>query len=216
MSQIITIALAKGRLLEDTLPLLARMGIEPEEDLQRTRKLIVGSNRPGLRFLIVRATDVPTYVGHGAAELGISGKDTLLEERGDGYYEPLDLGIGRCRLVVAGFPGGRIEDHYRPAVATKFVASATRYFFERGVQAEIIKLYGSIELGPLVGLADFIVDLVDTGNTLRANGLVELELIAPISARLIVNRTAFKRQHSAVSGLVNEFEAAVAATAVSA
>lgn len=204
MNENLTIALSKGRILEDTLPLLERAGIEPAEDPEASRRLVLPTNRTGVQLVIVRATDVPTYVAHGGADLGVAGKDTLLEHGGQGLYEPLDLGIACCRLMVAGPPntGARLR---RPRVATKFVNTSRRYFAEQGRQAELIKLYGSMELAPIVGLADLIVDLVDTGNTLRANGLEPLETIAPISARLVVNRAAMKMKH----GLIQPITAAL-------
>ncbi|WP_372725384.1 ATP phosphoribosyltransferase, partial [Immundisolibacter sp.] len=174
------IAVSKGRILEQTLPLLASIGIAPVGEVGR--RLIVDTSVPGVQIIIIRATDVPTYVAYGAADAGIAGKDVLMEHGGEGLYEPLDLGIARCRLMVAGragvqLPGGRLR------VATKYVNVTQRYYAERGVQVEPIKLYGSMELAPLVGLADCIVDLVDTGSTLRANGLEPLALIADISSR---------------------------------
>ena len=208
----ITIALSKGRILEETLPLLARTGIEPLEDPARTRKLIIGTNRADVNLVVVRATDVPTYVQYGAAALGVAGKDVLLEHGAAGLYEPLDLGIARCRLMLAGHPG------YHPGaerlrIATKFVNITKDYFAAQGRQVEIIKLYGSMELAPLVGLADYIVDLVDTGNTLKANGLEALELIAPISSRLVVNKAALKMQHARIQSLIDALRAVVQASA---
>lgn len=204
----LTIALSKGRILEDTLPLLARAGIEPDEDPEASRRLVLPTGRRDVQLVIVRATDVPTYVAHGGADLGVAGKDTLLEHGGQGLYEPLDLGIARCRLMVAGYPG-EARRLRRPRVATKFVNISRRYFAEQGRQAELIKLYGSMELAPIVGLADLIVDLVDTGNTLRANGLEPLETIAPISARLVVNRAAMKMKHELVEPVTTSLREAV-------
>lgn len=198
----LTIAISKGRIYQEALPLLAKAGIEPLDDPETSRKLILETNRDDVRMVIIRATDVPTYVEYGAAELGITGKDILLEHGADGLYEPLDLGISRCRLMTAAprqtaLPRGRIR------VATKYVNTAQRYFAAQGIQAEIIKLYGSMELAPLVGLADCIVDLVDTGNTLKANGLEPRELIMEISSRLIVNKAAMKMQHTAITDLID-------------
>lgn len=209
MNDSLTIALSKGRILEDTLPLLAQAGIEPAEDPEASRRLVLPTNREGVQLVIVRATDVPTYVAHGGADLGVAGKDTLLEHGGQGLYEPLDLGIARCRLMVAGHrDGARLR---RPRVATKFVNVSRRYFAAQGRQAELIKLYGSMELAPIVGLADLIVDLVDTGNTLRANGLEPLETIAPISARLVVNRAAMKIKHRTIQPVMASLRESVIA-----
>lgn len=215
MQDSLTIALSKGRILKETLPLLAHFGIEPAEDPGRSRKLILGTNRPDVHLVIVRAADVPTYVEYGAADLGVAGKDVLMEHGGGGVYEPLDLGIARCRMMVAGKPGtapvtGRVR------VATKYVESARRFYAEKGIQAEIIKLYGSMELAPLVGLADRIVDLVDTGNTLKANGLVALEHLADISSRMIVNKASMKMKHAAVKSFLDHMAKAVDSAARSA
>ncbi|HIQ53137.1 MAG TPA: ATP phosphoribosyltransferase, partial [Pseudomonas pachastrellae] len=175
MSQTLTIALSKGRILDDTLPLLKEAGIEPTEDLEKSRKLIFPTTDPNVRLLIVRATDVPTYVEHGAADLGVAGKDVLMEYGSQGLYEPLDLKIANCKLMTAG-PVDAPEPAGRLKVATKFVNVARRYYAEQGRQVDVIKLYGSMELAPLVGLADKIIDVVDTGNTLKANGLEPQEL----------------------------------------
>jgi ATP phosphoribosyltransferase len=198
------IAVSKGRILDQTLPLLARIGIVPLGEVGR--RLIVDTSALGVQIIIIRATDVPTYVAYGAADAGIAGKDVLMEHGGEGLYEPLDLGIARCRLMVAGraqvpLPSGRLR------VATKYVNVTRRYYAERGVQVEPIKLYGSMELAPLVGLADCIVDLVDTGSTLHANGLEPLALIADISARLVLNRASMKLKQSALQRLIGELEA---------
>ncbi len=198
------IAVSKGRILDETLPLLARVGIAPAGDIGR--RLIVDTTAPGVQLIIIRATDVPTYVAYGAADAGIAGKDVLLEHGGEGLYEPLDLGIARCRLMVCGradvaLPTGRLR------VATKYLNITQRYYAERGVQVEPIKLYGSMELAPLVGLADCIVDLVDTGNTLRANGLAPLAHIANISSRLVVNRASMKLKQPALERLIGALEA---------
>lgn len=207
----LTIAVSKGRILKDTLPLLERAGIRPLEDPDRSRKLVLETDRPGVSLVVIRAQDVPTFVDYGAADVGIAGKDVLMEYEGDGLYEPLDLGIARCRLMVAGFPEDRAMPR-RPRVASKYVNTTRRYFARQGVQVEVIKLYGSMELAPLVGLADRIVDLVDTGGTLRANGLVPLETIAEISSRLVVNRASMKMKHDLVRGFIQDMAAAVAAS----
>ena len=204
----LTIALTKGRILKETLPLLAQAGITPLEDIDASRKLVFETSRDGVRLLILRGSDVPTYVQHGAADLGVSGKDTLMEHGGDGLYEPLDLGIARCRLMTAAITGsppstGRIR------VATKYVNVARRYYAEQGRQADMIKLYGAMELAPVMGLADEIVDIVDTGNTLKANGLESRETIADISSRVIVNRIAMKTKHQLIQPLLNQLGNAV-------
>lgn len=198
----LTLAISKGRIYDEAVALLARLGIEPAVDPDKSRRLVVPTNREGLQLLIVRASDVPTYVEYGAADLGIAGKDVLLEYDATDLYEPLDLGIARCRLMTAGKPGFLLPDHGRLRVATKYVKTAHRYFASRGIQAEMIKLYGSMELAPLVGLADCIVDVVDTGNTLRANGLEPRDLIMEITSRLIVNKAAMKMKHAALTGFV--------------
>ncbi len=196
MAETLTIAVAKGRLLTQTLPLLRDAGVVPAEDPTVSRKLILDTDHPGIKLVIIRGMDVPTYVEYGAADLGVVGKDVLMEYDSDGLYEPLDLGIGRCRLVVAGFPGGGGPGRMR--IATKYPGITRRYFAEKGQQVEIIKLYGSMELAPLAGLADCIVDLVDTGNTLKANGLVTIEHMADISSRLIVNKASMKMKHGTI------------------
>ncbi len=204
----LTIALSKGRIYKQTLPLLAQAGIEPRDDPETSRKLVLDTNQPRIKLVIIRATDVPTYVQYGAADLGVSGKDVLLEHGGDGLYEPLDLNIARCRLMVAGVEGARL-DRDRLRIATKYVDSARRYFAAQGRQVEIIKLYGSMELAPLVGLSDLIVDLVESGNTLKANGLVPLEHIADISSRLVVNKASWKMKHRDLMGLTEALKKAV-------
>ncbi|MCL4316144.1 MAG: ATP phosphoribosyltransferase [Gammaproteobacteria bacterium] len=204
----LTIALSKGRILHETLPLLAHAGITPAEDVDKSRKLILATSQPDVKLLIIRATDVPTYVEYGAADLGVAGKDVLMEYDGDGLYEPLDLKIARCRMMVAGVPGAPPSGG-RLRVATKYVNVTRRYYAEQGEQVEIIKLYGSMELAPLVGLAGRIVDLVDTGNTLKANGLAPLETIANISARLIVNKAAMKMKHARIKALIVKLAEAV-------
>ncbi|VXC52678.1 ATP-phosphoribosyltransferase [Pseudomonas sp. 8AS] len=203
----LTIALSKGRILDDTLPLLAEAGIVPTENPEKSRKLIIPTTQEDVQLLIVRATDVPTYVEHGAADIGVAGKDVLLEYGGQ-LYEPLDLQIAKCKLMTAGKVGAP-EPKGRLRVATKFVNVAKRYYAEQGRQVEVIKLYGSMELAPLVGLADKIIDVVDTGNTLRANGLEAQELIATISSRLIVNKASMKMQHSRIQALIDTLRAAV-------
>ncbi|WP_017942743.1 MULTISPECIES: ATP phosphoribosyltransferase [unclassified Thioalkalivibrio] len=205
----LTIALSKGRILKDTLPLLASAGIELLEDPDKTRKLILDTNREDVKIVVVRATDVPTYVQHGAASIGVAGKDVLMEHGAAGLYEPLDLHIAQCRLMLAGRPGQQPDPQQRLRIATKFVNITQNYFAQQGRQVEIIKLYGSMELAPLVGLADYIVDLVDTGNTLKANGLEPLELITPISSRLIVNQAAMKMRHRTIQNLIEGLREAV-------
>ncbi len=205
----LTIAVSKGRIYEEALPLLAEAGITPIDDPKKSRKLILATTRPDVQLVIIRATDVPTFVEYGAADLGIAGKDVLMEHGADSLYEPLDLGIAGCRLMTAARVdappiSGRIR------VATKYVKTAQRYFADLGVQAEIIKLYGSMELAPLVGLADCIVDLVDTGNTLKANGLEPRELITNITSRLVVNKAAMKMKHQAIQALLDQLETTLA------
>ena len=211
----VAIALSKGRILEETLPLLARAGIVPSENPETSRKLIVGTNDGDVSIVILRAQDVPTYVQHGAADLGVAGKDVLLEHGGDGLYQPLDLGIGRCRLVVATRRGydwaGTVQRGARIRVASKYVATAREHFAAKGMHVDLIKLYGSMELAPLVGLADAIVDLVSTGNTLKANDLVAVEDILPVTARLIVNPASLKLKRDRVKPLIDAIAAAVAA-----
>jgi ATP phosphoribosyltransferase len=207
MNTPLTIALSKGRIFRETLPLLAAAGIEPADDPDTSRKLILDTSREDVKLVIIRAADVPTYVEYGAADVGVAGKDVLMEHGGNGLYEPVDLGIARCRLMVAGPEQGATRTR-RLRIATKYVQSTRRYYADRREQVEIIKLYGSMELAPLVGLADRIVDLVDTGNTLRANGLVPLEHIADISSRLIVNKAAMKMKHERVAELIARLKAA--------
>lgn len=206
----LTIALSKGRIFRDTLPLLARAGIEPTDDPETSRKLILDTTRDDVKIVIVRAADVPTYVEYGGADLGITGKDVLLEYPGDGLYEPLDLEIARCRLMLAG-PKGAAPVNGRLRVATKYINTTRRWFAERGEQVEMIKLYGSMELAPLVGMADRIVDLVETGNTLKANGLEATETIANISSRLVVNKASMKMKHKVIKQLIADLRAAVVA-----
>lgn len=209
MTSGLTIALTKGRILAETLPLFARAGIEPAEDIARSRKLLFDTNHVGVRLLILRGSDVPTYVQFGAADLGVAGKDGLMEHGGEDYYEPLDLGIARCRLMTAALKG-KVSNSGRIRVATKYLNVARRYYAQQGRQADIVKLYGGMELAPVMALADEIVDIVDTGNTLQANGLEPRELIASISSRLIVNKGAFKTKHSLIQPLLDELEKAVA------
>jgi ATP phosphoribosyltransferase len=204
----IKIALSKGRIFKETLPLLAAADIIPADDPESSRKLILDTNHADVKLLIIRATDVPTYVQFGAADLGVAGKDVLLEHGGEGLYEPVDLKIARCRLMTAGLKNAKPVNG-RKRIATKFVNVARRYFESRGEQVEVIKLYGSMELGPIVGLADLIVDVVDTGNTLKANGLKPIDHIADISSRLIVNKAAMKMKHAQISRIIEQIEAAL-------
>ncbi len=216
----ITIALSKGRIFEETAPLLAAAGIHAAEDPERSRKLILATSRPDVRILIVRASDVPTYVQHGAADLGIAGRDVLMEHGGTGLYQPLDLGIARCRMMVA-VPEGfdyalAVKQGARLRVATKYLRTASEHFAAKGVHVDLIKLYGSMELAPLVGLADAIVDLVSSGNTLRANHLRVVEEIASVSARLVVNQAALKLRRAMLQPVIDAFAAAVRAPKVAA
>ncbi len=208
----VTLALAKGRILDETLPLLARAGIEPAEDAQRSRKLILPTRAPSVRLILVRAADVPTYVQYGAADLGVAGSDLLAEHGGEGLYQPLDLGIARCRMAVAAPVGfdyaAAVKRGARLRVATKYIRVAREHFAAKGVHVNLIKLYGSMELAPLVGLADAIVDLVDTGNTLRANRLEVVEEMMQVSSRLIVNPASLKLKREAIAPLVEAFRAA--------
>jgi len=210
---VITIALSKGRIFEETLPLLAAAGVRPLDDPESSRKLVIATNRDDVQLIIVRASDTPTYVQYGAAELGVAGKDVLLEHGGGGLYQPLDLKIARCRMMVAvpdGFDYGHaVRQGARLRVATKYVRTAREHFAAKGVHVDLIKLYGSMELAPLVGLAEAIVDLVSTGNTLRANKLNAVEEIFPISARLIVNQAALKLKRAKVQPLLDSFSKAV-------
>lgn len=203
------IALSKGRIFTETLPLLAQANIHPLEDPEQSRKLILDTNQPTVKLVILRATDVPTYVEYGAADLGIAGKDVLLEHGGEGFYEPLDLKIARCRLMVAG-PVKAQPPRGRLRIATKYAKLTQRYYAEQGEQVEIIKLYGSMELAPLLGLADRIVDVVDTGKTLRANGLATIgPPIAEISSRLIVNKASLKMNSLIIKELIRQLQEAV-------
>ena len=208
----ITLALSKGRIYDETLPLLAAVGASPAGDAVDPRALILETRRAGLRLILVRAADVPTYVQYGAADLGVAGRDLLAEHGGQGLYQPLDLGIARCRMVVAvreGFDyAGAVKQGARLRVATKYIGTAREHFAAKGMHVDLIRLYGSMELAPLVGLADAIVDLVDTGNTLRANGLAAVEEILPVSSRLIVNPAALKLKRAAIAPLIEAFRKA--------
>jgi len=209
----ITIALSKGRILEETLPLLEAAGILPTEDPESSRKLILPTQDPDVRIVIVRATDVPTYVQYGAADLGVAGKDVLIEHGGQGLYQPLDLQIARCKMMVAvpeGFDyAAAVKPGSRLRVATKYVNIARDHFATKGVHIDLIKLYGSMELAPLVGLSDAIVDLVSSGNTLRANNLQAVEEVMPISSRLVVNPAALKLKHERLQRMLADFEGVV-------
>ncbi|TAN56593.1 MAG: ATP phosphoribosyltransferase [Betaproteobacteria bacterium] len=209
----ISIALSKGRILEEAAPLLARVGLAPREDPERSRKLVVATARRDVRLIVVRASDAPTYVQYGAADLGIAGLDVLAEHGGAGLYQPLDLGIAACRMMVAvrrGFDYARaVRQGARLRVATKYVHATRAHFAAKGVHVDLIRLYGSMELAPLVGLADAIVDLVSSGQTLRANNLVAIEEIMPVSARLIVNPAALKTKRARLQPLIEAFAGAV-------
>lgn len=211
----LTLALSKGRIYDETLPLLADAGIVPSDDPDTSRKLILRTNQPDVSVIIVRASDVPTYVQYGAADAGVAGKDVLLEHGGDGLYQPLDLEIARCRMVVAtrrGFDwAAAVQRGARIRVATKYVATAREHFAAKGMHVDLIKLYGSMELAPLVGLADVIVDLVSSGNTLKANDLIAVEEIMPIGARFIVSPAALKLKRGAMQPLLEAMAKAVAA-----
>lgn len=209
----ITIALSKGRILDEILPLLARAGVEPVEDPRESRKLILDTNQAGIKVVVIRAADVPTYVQYGAADLGVAGKDVLMENGGNGLYELVDLKVARCRLMVAEpvklAERDNPENWTRLRIATKYANITRRHFAAKGIQTDIIKLYGSMELAPLVGLSDRIVDLVSTGKTLKANGLVEIEHIADISTWLVANKASMKMKHRALKDLVERFSKAV-------
>jgi ATP phosphoribosyltransferase len=211
----ITFALSKGRIFDETLPLLARAGIEVLDDPETSRKLILATNRADVRVVLVRASDVPTYVQYGGADLGVAGADVLMESEGDGLYRPLDLRIARCRMSVATRSdfdyASAVKQGSRIRVATKYTATARQFFADKGVHVDLIKLYGSMELAPLTGLADAIVDLVSSGNTLKANGLIEVEKIADISSRLVVNQAALKLKREAIRPLIDALEKAVQA-----
>lgn len=209
----ITIALSKGRIFDETLPLLNAAGIRTSEDPDKSRKLILGTNKPDVRLIIVRASDVPTYVQYGGADMGVAGKDVLDEQGGIGLYQPLDLKIARCRMMVAvreGFDYAKaVKQGARLKVATKYVQTAREHFAVKGVHVDLIKLYGSMELAPLVGLADAIVDLVSTGSTLKANNLVAVEEVAQVSSRLIVNPASLKLKRRAMQPMLDAFAKAV-------
>ena len=209
----ITIALSKGRIFEETLRLLAAAGIVPAEDPEKSRKLIIGTNRPDVRVVIVRASDVPTYVQYGAADMGIAGKDVLLEHGGAGLYQPLDLRIAKCRMCVAAPAGfdyaAAVRQGARLRIATKYISVAREHFAAKGVHVDLIKLYGSMELAPLAGLAEAIVDLVSSGSTLKANNLVEVEEIMNISSRLVVNQAALKMKRELLQPVIAAIEGAI-------
>ena len=211
----ISIALSKGRIFEETAPLLARAGIRPKEDPERSRRLVIGTQRRDVRLIVVRAADTPTYVQYGGADLGIAGRDVLAEHGGAGLYQPVDLGIAACRMMVAVRKGfdyqAAVRQGARLRVATKYVNTTREHFAAKGVHVDLIRLYGSMELAPLTGLADAIVDLVSTGRTLRENGLVAVEEIMPVSARLVVNQAALKTKRSALQPLIDAFAGAARA-----
>jgi ATP phosphoribosyltransferase len=210
---VITLALSKGRIFEETLPLLKAAGIEVSEDPEKSRKLIIGTNRVDVRVVLVRASDVPTYVQYGGADLGVTGKDTLIEHGGSGLYQPLDLRIAKCRMSVATRAdfdyANAVRQGSRIRVATKYTLTAQQHFSDKGVHVDLIKLYGSMELAPLTGLADAIVDLVSSGNTLKANHLVEVEEIMQISARLVVNQAALKLKREPIRAIIDAFASAI-------
>jgi len=212
-SGMITLALSKGRIFEETLPLLAAAGIEVTEDPEKSRKLILPTTRPDVRVVLVRASDVPTYVEHGGADLGVAGKDILIEHGGENLYQPLDLNIAKCRMSVAVRSDfdyeAAVKQGSRIRVATKYTSIARDHFANKGVHVDLIKLYGSMELAPLTGLADAIVDLVSTGNTLKANHLVEVEQIMNISSRLVVNQASLKLKRDAIRQLIQAFQSAI-------
>jgi ATP phosphoribosyltransferase len=214
MNSMITLALSKGRIFDETLPLLQAAGIEVSEDPEKSRKLIIDTNRPNVRVVLVRATDVPTYVQYGGADIGVTGKDTLIEHGGDGLYQPLDLQIAQCRMSVATRADfdydSAVKQGSRIRVATKFTRIASEHFATKGVHVDLIKLYGSMELAPLTGLADAIVDLVSSGNTLRANHLVEVEKIMHISSRLVVNQASLKLKREPIRAIIDAFASAIA------
>lgn len=209
----LTLALSKGRIFDETVPLMKAAGIEVAEDPEKSRKLIIGTNRPDVRVVLVRATDVPTYVQYGGADLGVAGRDTLLEHGGAGLYQPLDLKIARCRMSVAARAdfdyAAAVKQGSRIRVATKYTTCASEHFANKGVHVDLIKLYGSMELAPLTGLADAIVDLVSSGSTLRANHLVEVEEIMQISSRLVVNQAALKLKREPIRQLIDAFASAI-------
>ena len=206
MSGALVLGLTKGRVLQSELQLLKEIGIEPTEDVLSSRKLVFATNDPGVQLMVLRGMDVATYVEHGICDLGMSGKDVLLEHGGNGFYEPLDLRLGQCRMMVAGLPDeGELPSRLK--IATKFTNTAKRYYAAKGIQVDIIKLYGAMELAPVTGLAHRIVDIVETGNTLKANGLVPLDLIEEISTRLIVNESAYKTKYADIRKMVDALDA---------
>ena len=213
----ITLALSKGRIFDETLPLLKAAGIEVLEDPETSRKLILPTNQAGVQVVLVRATDVPTYVEYGGADLGVTGKDTLIEHGGHGLYQPLDLQIAKCRMSVAVRAdydyASAVKSGSRLKVATKYTLIAREFFAQKGVHVDLIKLYGSMELAPLTGLADAIVDLVSTGSTLKANHLIEVERIMDISSRLVVNQASLKLKQEPIRAIIVAFASAVAARA---
>jgi ATP phosphoribosyltransferase len=211
-NQKIVIALTKGRILDEVLPLLQRAGIAPLEDMESSRKLIFDTTAPGVQIMVIRGSDVPTYVEFGSADIGVVGKDLLMEHGSEEFYEPLDLRLARCRLMTAA-PVGAVTLTGRMKVATKFANITKRYFAEQGIQVDVIKLNGALELAPSMGLADIIVDIVDSGNTLKANGLEPLQLIAQISSRVIVNKAAMKMKHAVIRPLLQQLSEAVVASA---
>lgn len=211
MNKKLTLALTKGRILKETLPLLASAGIEPVEDIATSRRLVFATNREDVQLVIIRGTDVPTYVRHGAADVGVVGKDILMEQGAQGLYEPLDLDIARCRLMTAAPVGWEAPTAGRIRVATKFVNITRDYFSRQGISADLIKLYGAMELAPIMDLADIIVDIVDTGNTLRANGMEPRDEIASISSRLVVNKAAMRSRCEGITRLIDDLSAAVSA-----
>ena len=212
MNAALSIALSKGRIFDETAPLLARAGIVALEDPESSRKLVIGTNRTGIKLIIVRASDTPTYVQHGAADLGIAGRDVLHEHGGEGLYQPVDLGIAACRMMVAVRKGfdyvGAVQRGARLRVATKYVRTAREHFAQKGVHVDLIHLYGSMELAPIVGLADAIVDLVSSGSTLRANDLIAVEEVMPVSARLIVNQASLKMKRALIHPVIEAFQLA--------
>ena len=208
LKQGLVIALTKGRILEEVLPLLEQAGVIPAEDINKSRKLIFDSNLPGVQLMVIRGSDVPTYVELGSADIGITGKDIIMENGSQGYYEPLDLKLAICRLMTAR-PVNQTGTPKRLRVASKFVNIAKAYFSERGQQVDIIKLNGALELAPIMGMADQIVDIVDSGKTLKANGLEPVELIAEVSTRVIVNKAAMKLKHDQIQSLLQRLQAAV-------
>ncbi|WCN09080.1 ATP phosphoribosyltransferase [Marinomonas mediterranea] len=208
MKETLTIALSKGRILDETLPLFEKANIIPAEDMKKSRKLIFDTNHLNIKLVLLRATDVPTYVEHGVADFGVAGKDVLMEAGAKNLYELLDLEISKCRLMTAGVVGEALPNR-RLKVASKFSKTAKSYFAEQGIQADVIKLYGAMELAPIMGLADLIVDIVDTGNTLRANGLEARDLIANISTRLVVNKAAYKTKYEQIEPIIEMLRSAV-------